>query len=252
MFELDDLEPLLEWIDELLPALDTVVEAVIAATRVPRPQGPPVLLLHTTAMCETDEEAERVLAPLWACPLAGRATAHETGPTTVEAENEAQAEQNPDDHRYAVDCSWTDARATELAPYLRAIWSELPTEHSFSIWYGWAPSRQLPQMAFSIEDHDAYLAVYAIWSDPADDERHRAWVHDHGKRLAAGVGTGVYIGDTDFTQRADRFLAPANFERLEQIRERRDPDRLFCGYLTGDGAELNGEPARRPRAASGR
>ena len=91
MFELDDLERLLGWIDEQLPSLDRVVEPVIAATRLPRPEGPPVLLLHTTAMCDTPEEAERVLAPLRACPIADRAVLHETGLTTVEQENEAQA-----------------------------------------------------------------------------------------------------------------------------------------------------------------
>ena len=214
MFELEDLEPLLGWIDELLPSLDRVVEPVIAATRLPRPEGPPVLLLHTTAMCDTTEEAERVLAPLRACPIADRAVLHETGLTTVEQENAEQAAQNPEDHRYAVDCTWTDARAAELAPLLRALWSELPTEHSFSIWYGWAPSRPLPDMAFSIEGH-AYIATYAIWTDPAEDERHRAWVVDHTTRLAE-LGKGVYLGDTDFTRRADRFLAPSNFRRLRR------------------------------------
>jgi FAD/FMN-containing dehydrogenase len=250
MFELDQLEPLLGWIDELLPSLDRVVEPVIAATRLPRPEGPPVLLLHTTAMCETAEEAERVLAPLRACPIADRAIAHESGPTTVEQENEAQAAQNPEDHRYAVDCTWTDARAAELAPHLKALWSELPTEHSFSIWYGWAPSRPLPDMAFSVEGH-AYIATYAIWSDPADDDRHRDWVVSHTARLAAG-GKGVYLGDTDFTRRPDRFLAPENFGRLQDIRARRDPDGRFCSYLIADGAELNAEPDRRRRTASDR
>lgn len=250
MFELDDLEPLLNWIDELLPSLDRVVEPVIAATRVPRPEGPPVLLLHTTAMCDTEAEAERALAPLRACPIADRAVAHEHGPTTVEQENEAQAAQNPENHRYGVDCTWTDARATELVPHLRALWSELPTEHSFSIWYGWAPGRPLPDMAFSMEGH-AYIATYAIWSDAADDERHRSWVVDHTTRLAA-LGKGVYLGDTDFTRRSDRFLSEDNFSRLQEIRERRDPDGLFCSYLIADGAALNAEPDRRRRTASAR
>ena len=248
MFELDDLEPLLTLIDELLPSLDLVVEPVIAATRLPRPEGPPVLLLHTTAMCDTPEEAARVLAPLVACPIADRAIAHEHGPTTVEQENEAQAAQNPESHRYAVDCTWTDARARELAPHLRAVWSELPTEHSFSIWYGWAPSRQLPDMAFSIEGR-AYIAIYAIWTDATDDERHRSWVVDHTTRLA-GLGKGVYLGDTDFTRRSDRFLAPENFRRLEEVRARRDPDGRFCGYLIADDAGLNAEPDRRRRTVS--
>jgi FAD/FMN-containing dehydrogenase len=245
MFELDELEPLLHWIDDLLPTLDCVVEPVIAATRLPRPEGPPVLLLHTTAMCETEEEAERVLAPLAACPIAERAIEYVRARTTVEAENAEQAAQNPEDHRYGVDCTWTDARAAELAPLLRELWSSLPTEHSFSIWYGWAPSRPLPDMAFSVEGH-AYIATYAIWSDPAHDERHRAWVVEHTRRLAE-LGTGVYLGDTDFTRRHDRFLAPENFARLEEIRARRDPDGRFCSYLIADGAELNAEPARRPR-----
>ncbi len=63
-----------------------------------------------------EDEAERVLAPLAACPIADRAIGHERGPTTVEAENEAQGAQNPEGYRYAVDCTWTDARAAELAP----------------------------------------------------------------------------------------------------------------------------------------
>jgi FAD/FMN-containing dehydrogenase len=251
MFELDDLEALLGWIDALLPALDRVVEPVIAATRLPRPSGPPVLLLHTTAMCDTPAEAERVLTPLAECPIAGRAISHERGPTTIEAENEAQALQNPEDHRYAVDCTWTDAPAAELAPLLRGLWSELPTEHSFAIWYGWSPAGPLPDMAFSIEGR-AYLATYAIWSDPADDARHGDWVVRHTRSLAAAVGKGVYLGDTDFTRRVDRFVSDANLRRLEEIRRRRDPDGLFCSYLIAKGAELNAESDRRPHTASGR
>jgi FAD/FMN-containing dehydrogenase len=200
-------------------------------------------------MCAIAAEAESVLAPLAACPLADRAIAHERGATTIEAENQAQALQNPENHRYAADCTWTDAPARELAPRLHELWSQLPTEHSFSIWYGWSPTRALPDMAFSVEGR-AYLATYAIWSDSAEDERHREWVHAHTHRLAA-LGKGVYLGDTDFTRRADRFLAPENFARLQEIRARRDPQGRFCSYLIAEGAELNAEPDRRPRTASG-
>ena len=103
-------------------------------------------------------------------------------------------------------------------------------------------------MAFSIEGH-AYIATYAIWADPADDERHRSWVVEHTRGLAE-LGKGVYLGDTDFTRRSDRFLSAENFARLEEIRARRDPDGRFCSYLIADGAELNGEPDRRRHTAS--
>jgi FAD/FMN-containing dehydrogenase len=245
VFRRDDLEPLLHWLHGLVPALDVAVEPVLAATRLPgvplyagveRPEGA-VLLLHTTLTAAGPEEAARLLAPFDAGPLADRAIGHERGPTTVAQENVAMTLQNPEGHRYAADSQWTDADAATLFPMLRDIYDELPTEHSFSIWYGWAPSRPLPDMAFSLE-HDVYLATYAIWADPADDERHRAWVHEHHHRLSA-VGEGVYLGDSDFGRRPDRFMSEEHFRRLQEIRVQRDPDGLFVTYLSADGAALN-------------
>jgi FAD/FMN-containing dehydrogenase len=138
-----------------------------------------------------------------------------------------------------VDCTWSDAPAADLAPPLHRIWSELPTQHSFSIWYGWAPSRPLPDMAFSVEAN-VYLATYVIFTDPADDERYAEWVHSRTAELA-GTGCGVYLGDTDFQRRHDRFVSDSAYRRLAQVRARWDPDGLFCSYLTrpGDAAWLN-------------
>lgn len=225
-FALDDLEAVLEWLHEVLPRLDPAVEPVLAASRLRT--GEVELLLHTTLTAERAEQAERLLAPLADAPAA--ALMHEHGLTTIDAENAAQAMQNPTGHRYCADSQWTDASAADLAPLLRAIWSELPTRHSFSIWYGWAPTRPLPEMAFSLQAN-VYIATYATWTDPDDDERHRSWVHDHHARLAERVGEGVYIGDSDFTRRPDRFLTPHNAARLQAIRGQRDIDRMFVSPL---------------------
>ncbi|WP_433382003.1 FAD-binding oxidoreductase [Actinoplanes sp. CA-142083] len=237
VFDLADGETLLAWMHELLPKLDRRVEPVIAATRLPvadSHQGT-VLLLHTTVMTSSPAEAEQLLAAFDDGPLAGRALGHVRGETSIAEENRAQEEQNPEGHRFAVDCTWTDAPAAELAGPLLKLWSELDTTHSFSIWYGWAPDRPLPDMAFSVEGN-VYIATYAIYDDPADDEKYRSWVHS---RTAALPGTGVYLGDTDFTRRQDRFLSDANFARLREIRARRDPAGLFASYLTADPAGLN-------------
>jgi FAD/FMN-containing dehydrogenase len=247
VFSLDDLEPLLEWIHGVLPTLEATVEPVVAATRLPdlplypgveRPAGP-ALILNTTAFCESTAQADEFLAAFAddALPLADRALGHERVVTTLADEFRMMTVQNPEDHRYAADCSWSDAGAAELAPRLREIWSTLPTEHSFSIWYGWAPKRPLPDMAFSVEA-DVYLALYAIWTDPADDEAMREWTHRGGARLAE-VGCGVYLGDTDFTRRCDRFMSDDAWRRFEEIRARRDPEGLFASYLHGEGLELN-------------
>ena len=136
-----------------------------------------------------------------------------------------------------MDCTWTDAPPHVLAPLLQAMWSELDTEHSFSIWYGWAPRRDLPDMAFSVEA-EVYVATYAIYTDPADDRRYSDWVHRRTAGLAAH-GTGVYLGDTDFTRRQDRFLADDAYRRLTAIRADRDPSGRFASYLTSDLEGLN-------------
>ncbi len=86
-------------------------------------------------------------------------------------------------------------------------------------------------MAFSLEAN-VYLATYAIWTDPADDERHRGWVHGHHARLAEQVGEGAL-------HRRLRLLAPARplhgrrttSTACSEIRAARDPDGRFVPYL---------------------
>lgn len=245
-FALDDATAVVTWLHDVLPTLDRRVEPVLAATRLPdvplhdgvvHPGGT-LLLLHATCMADSAVHAQELLAGLGTCPVLGRELGRVTGPTSLAQESVAQAAQNPEGHRYAVDCAWTDASPDVLAPLLLDIWRSLDTMHSFSIWYGWAPVRELPDMAFSVEGN-VYVATYLVYRDAVDDERYRACVHARTAAIAAHGGTGVYLGDTDFTRRQDRFLSDENFVRLEAIRAGRDPDGRFAGYLSSDAAGLN-------------
>jgi hypothetical protein len=93
-------------------------------------------------------------------------------------------------------------------------------------------------MAFSVEGN-VYISTYTIYTDAADDERYRSWVHERTGDIARNGGVGLYLGDSDFTGRNDRFLSPEHFARLEEIRAKRDPQRRFAAYLTSDEAGLN-------------
>jgi hypothetical protein len=92
-------------------------------------------------------------------------------------------------------------------------------------------------MAFSVQA-EVYIATYVIYTDPADDARYAEWLHRRTAGLAAH-GTGVYLGDTDFTRRQDRFLSDRAYRRLAQIRAARDPAGRIATYLTSDPARLN-------------
>jgi FAD/FMN-containing dehydrogenase len=85
-------------------------------------------------------------------------------------------------------------------------------------------------MAFSLEAN-VYLAAYAIWTDPAEDERHRNWLHGHFARIADAVGEGLYIGDSDFSRRPDRFMSGGHYARLCEIHAQQDPDGVFVRHL---------------------
>ena len=243
-FRLDDLDELLTWLQGILPDLDRKVEPILIATRLPdvpldegvdRPDGT-VVMMHTTAVGDSEAEIMPLLAAFDACPI--RSLGHVRTRTSIPEQNALLSVQNPEGYRWRVDCTWTDAPAAELAPRLRSLWSELPTDRSWSMWYGWSPSRELPDMAFSIEG-TGLVSTYICYEDAEDDERLADFVHGNTAELAADFGKGAYLGDTDFTRRTDRFVSDENFQRLQEIRRAWDPDRRFCGYLIDDESRLN-------------
>jgi hypothetical protein len=242
-FRLDDLDELLAWQQAILPTLDSRVEPILIATRlntpldegVERPEGT-VLLLHTTAAGESAAEIEPLLADFDTCPV--EPLGHVRAVTTIPEQNRLLGESNPEGFRWAVDTTWTDAPAAELAPALRKLWADLPTERTWSMWFGWTPRSDLPDMALSVEGL-GNVATYVCYENADDDERLANWVHSRTGELAAEFGKGVYIGDSDFSRRPDRFVADANFERIQKIRADRDPERRFCGYLIDDESKLN-------------
>jgi hypothetical protein len=248
VWSMDHLDEVLRWAHEVLPGWAPPCEPAVFSVwgpSLPWPVGDGhVLMLNATAMADSAEEVEHVFAPLVGCPLVNDATHAEFGQPTSLAEVYGElALQMPEGFHYAADCLWTDAGPDELLPLLRPAFTTLPTERSFTLWNGWDPPDR-PDMAFSLEG-TVYLATYAIWDDPALADRCRDFVTSTMKALEP-CGKGAYLGDADPVRRPDRFMAPANFARLESIRTRRDPGGLFASWEVAPG----GVPNQRPTAAS--
>ena len=237
VFPMERLPEVLEWAHDALAEAGPELEPVVAAAwggSLPwfgegrAPEGH-VLVMHATAMVDNHEDAVAAFAPLERGAVLEHALHRESGVLTDMAEEYAvQAIMNPEGHRYAADCIWTDATAAELAPRLQPLFEGLPTEKAFAIWYGWNPPATRPEMAFSVEAN-VYIAAYVVWEDAADDERHASWLTG-AMRALEPVGAGAYTGDTDFVRRPERFLSEESRARLEEIRAARDPDLLFVGY----------------------
>lgn len=135
----------------------------------------------------------------------------------------------PQRHRYAVDNMWTHASFEQLGPGLERIAATMPSGPSHALWMNWAPPRERPDMAFSMED-DTYLALYGVWQDPADDARVGAWAVERMRELAP-LASGCQLADENLGQRAARFVADAHLARLDTIRADRDPDQRFHPWM---------------------
>jgi FAD/FMN-containing dehydrogenase len=242
----ESFDEVMFWIHEMQSTLAPTVEVVLLGATVPLPPevehvDGSVLVVRGVAFANTRGEAVEALAPFETCPIVGKALVHEVAiPTSLAVEYEEQRRANPEKHRYAVDNIWTNAGADDVVSAMRDAFVALPTEKSFSLWFGMAPQRHLPDMALSLQA-DTYYAAYVVWEDEADDERCREWLATQMRRMEP-ISEGLYLGDSDLATRPSKFLSGPHWERLEKLRARYDPDGLFHSYLAAPGTPLNVDP----------
>jgi hypothetical protein len=225
VYPFDLFDEVMTWLNDIHHTVSPDVEIVAVSA-----EG--MLAVTGLALCDTMADATQALAPLETCPVIGKALVRRTAePSSFESHAQRQIAANPEGYRYIVDNAWL----TGLSPELTELFTTLPTERSFVIWFSMAPLRELPDMAFSMQS-EVYCAAYLVYDDPADDVRLRSWLTDRMTALQP-VTAGQYLGDSDFTARQLRFMGAAQYRRLQEIRAHRDPESIFAGFLTGDGRQ---------------
>ena len=229
-YDLADFDEVMSWLHDTHASVADTVE-IVALTKTDPAIAPGVVLLVTAvARAGSAEEADAALAAFRTSPALDRALfVLDAVPTTIDEQRKRQLEDNPEDHRWAVDNAWLTGSAADVVPAMRRAYTTLPNEKAFTIWFSMAPLRTLPDMAFSLQS-EIYLASYVAWESPEDDERCIAWLESAMADLEP-VSVGQYIGDSDHTRRKAAFLAEENLQRLQGIIAARDPDGLFVGYL---------------------
>lgn len=136
---------------------------------------------------------------------------------------------DPDGKRYAADNIYTDASPAQLIPYMRELFAGLPSAHSHIFWWNWGPLLPLPDMALSIQAN-IYLACYTVWDDENEDAAMERWVVDQMKRIEH-LAVGSKMNDENMAGRKARYFSEHADRRLQQLRERHDPQRLFASFL---------------------
>jgi FAD/FMN-containing dehydrogenase len=228
LYPLDLLEEVFGWAREVGPSVPREVELMVVVHH--DFEGEPEIAVTAPALVDTPAQAAEALAFLETCPVRDRAKAVvpnvEVGLEDLYA---AVHHSYPDDHRYAVDNMWTHAPAADLAPGLRRIAETLPGAPSHMLWMNWGPSPERPEMAYSCED-ETYIALYAVWEDPAEDGANRAWVRERMGEME-GLASGIQLADENLGERPARFASDANMARLDEVRAAYDPEGLFHPWM---------------------
>jgi FAD/FMN-containing dehydrogenase len=228
LYPLDALEEVFRWAHEVGPRVPRTVELMVIVHR--DLEGEPEIAVTAPALVDSAAEAAEALAILETCPARERAKMVvpnvEVGLPDLFA---AVHESYPGEHRYAVDNMWTHASVEELLPGLRRIAATLPGAPSHMLWMNWGPSPPRPEMAYSVED-ETYIALYGVWSDPAEDAANVAWATERMAEMAP-LASGIQLADENLGRRPARFVREDNLARLDRVRAEYDPDGLFHSWM---------------------
>lgn len=241
-FPLADGEEVSNWATEAAGELEPTVElTLVLSTAAPhmtkeRPR-PKVTVVAATAFADSREQAVQALRPLQNCPFAGRSLFREAEePTSLDALYDASGDLWPGQHRYAADTLWSQADFGTLLSRLSNAVERAPSDKSLVLAPVSPASNDedlLRGMAFSVLG-ESYVVPYAVWDDPAEDDINVRWLRE-AMSAVEPLGTGHYIAEADLTAsptRAERSFTASDWQRLQALRARYDPEGVFHSYLT--------------------
>lgn len=230
-YRMSELENVFRWADEVGPEVSRKVEFQMLLTPDTIGRGGPGIEVLAPVLADSWAEAREATRFIRESALRRRARlALPLMPMSLDFMQKSAARSHfPDGLRWSVDNMWTDAPIDALLPGLKTIAETLPPAPSHVLWLDWRPSSTRPDMAFSVEA-SRYLALYGEWKDPAHDANHLNWATERMGEMAP-LSAGIQLADENLGRRPARFLADANFRRLEAIRACYDPGGLFNSWM---------------------
>jgi len=241
LYKPEQFQDILKWMYSIHDSVSPDVEIVIVSQC--GPTGPDgaierTIVVDALTLVDDVDQGKKNLEPFLTYPSIDSAIVNIWGEETqLSVRREQQLLANPEGHRYFVDNIWVEGEPADIAAKLDPLFTEIPEEKGFTIWYSMGPVRELPDMAFSMQS-PGYVATYLVSETEANDGANRAWL-DSAMAHAQPVTKGTYLGDSDFGNRQLKFMSQQNYERLQQVIAERDPNGLFVRYLTKDASRLN-------------
>jgi FAD/FMN-containing dehydrogenase len=238
VFPLTEIDDAAGWADWVAAAVPANVELSVALTTADREDGSPrpgVVVVTATAFSCAWNDAIRCLEPLRDCPFAERALLRQMDqPTPFAVLFSGSDALWPAHRRAAADSLWLNEGFATLLPALARHVHRAPSAESVvlaSLAPGGPARAPAPEMAFAPLGR-IHLGCYAMWAEPSADAANLTWLRDL-VATAEPPATGHYIAEADLPAapaRAQRSFTPSTWKRLQSLRARYDPDRVFTDY----------------------
>jgi FAD/FMN-containing dehydrogenase len=234
-------EELGAWAGEVARRLPKNVELTIIISPAPPPitdqcqsANGLACIVSGTAFVDSTSEAAATLSILDSCPASRDCLLQEPNlPTPIDVLHDACATFWPERHRFLADTLWTNSPAKVLATsrdhFMRAPSSKSSGVFVFSTGKDRSP---FPDGAYSMTG-DALMLCYAVWERSEDDAANTAWHRAMTAQLDQ-YAVGHYVGESDIVadqRRAERSYSKTNWERLQKLRQKYDPEGLFHGHF---------------------
>lgn len=242
-YRLEDAPAIGTWLGDMAPDVSPTVELSQFII-----QAPPELketaaarngwlcMVTGTAFEDTPEAAKAALRPLERSPIRPLSGSFAT-PLDFEGLFDASGAAWPEGVRARVEAAYSDHSPGDM---MRAVLHLLPKAPSattvflFTIFCG--PNVPAPQrdMACSMSSK-VYGGPWTMWRDADDDRVNTDW-HREMTATLRPYNTGYYIGESNTVERpanAARAFTPEKWQRLCDLRDKHDPDRVFFDYFDG-------------------
>ena len=136
--------------------------------------------------------------------------------------------------RYGVDTEWTD----DLSASLHAVAQHFRRTPSLRTHIVAAPGIEpgLHEDACFSRIGEHFIGTYLLWDDEDQDDLNYQWL-DENNRLMAPYSKGHYVNETAgdrFPQRYRDCFSAENWERLQSVRKKYDPEGVFHSFLGHD------------------
>ena len=228
------LADLVRWVDRIGPSVPPGVEMQFVISRsasFPPPlrrrtvHSPVSIELATTVMADSRSAAKAATAYMAGAPKGARLRIPLL-PMSMPMMYSGVMQHYPEAN-WETDNLWTHAGADELLPHIQRIADTMPAPPAHFLWLNWAPTMDLPDMAYTVEDR-TYLAFYGGWLDGADGAATTRWSRDNAAAMES-LSTGVQYADDP--GRPSRGISEAAQSRLEAIRAVHDPEGRFNRWI---------------------